>query len=123
MIERERIIKMTKAALYEQKEKKHALYRMRFFKNDYVTLHMLVVWFCITIAYVIIGLISLLYLVESPINYSMNQWILFAIIAVVAYIIIVIVYLLIAWNVYAERYENAQESVKIYEGYLKELEA
>lgn len=122
MIEQDRIIKMTKAALYEQKEKKHALYRMRFFKKDYVTLHMIVVWFCITIAYSMLGFIGLLCLVESTVNYSMIQWVFFAILAVVVYIGMVAVYMLIAWNVYTGRYEDAEESAKNYEGYLKELE-
>lgn len=121
MTEQDRIVRMTRAALYEQKEKNRALYRLRFFKRDYVTFHILMIWMCVTAAFGIAFAVWLLCQTEASGNYSLTQWISFGILAIVIYATLSIVYVLIAWNLYSSRYEEAEASAKKYEEYLTQL--
>ncbi len=121
MTQEDRIVKMTKAALYEQKEKNRSLHRLRFYKRDYVTLHVLIAWGGMSVAFGLGFVIWVLCQVETSGQNRLSEWICFGIAALVAYVTMSIVYALIARNLYSSRYEEAEASSKKYAEYLMQL--
>ncbi len=122
MINEEKLRLMTRAALLE-KNSRHAFNINRYFKKDYICFHVILIWICITVAYVMVaGGAAVVYIEQYPEEAQEMDlgMVLFTLLMV--YIIIALVYVIISMFVFALRYDRAQAVVRRYNSALKLLE-
>lgn len=124
MIQEDRVALMTKAAIYEKKEKRFSMNICQYYKKDYIALHMLVIWACITMAFAIVAAVIVFYITEqkSSISISFEQIEMAVVLLGIIYLMIVAVFEGIALTRYAIRYDDAESTVKDYEITLRRLE-
>ena len=122
MINEERVILMTKLASYEENEGKQAAKISRYFRGDYVSVHLLKSWICITVVYVLLVGLNILYDLETFMeNLYKMDYVAFAKEIVMWYVVIAVVYLLTIYLSYTYRYAKARKSLKRYSQNLKKL--
>ena len=120
---KERIIKMTKLAMFEQYDGRRDLEICRFFRRDFVGLGLLVNWILISVAYVI-GLLAVAVVNMDFLTAHMSEMdipaTIFAVVFI--YIIILALYSVIIFTIRRLRYAKAKRNVdKFYDG-LSELQ-
>lgn len=122
MINEERVILMTKLASYEAHEGKQAGKISSYFRGDYVSVHLLRSWIGITIAFVLLVGLHILYDLESFMDnlYKMD-YVAFAKEIAMGYVIVAVVYLAAVYVAYTYRYMKARKSLKRYGQNLKKL--
>jgi hypothetical protein len=115
---------MTRASLFEEKEKKKNLKIFHYFRHDYLSLQLLLGWFFATISYALgvalwIGC-NMEYLMDNIHKMDLKglgtSLLLF-------YVLTVAVYLCVLYGVYSLRYGRARRSVGGYAKTLKKLSA
>lgn len=121
MVNEEKVKVMTRLALYEQKESK-AIKTAKYYKDDYIGLNMINTAILITVCYVFILLIGMIYKIDYLMNHitEIDIWGIGKKLVVI-YIALVIIYMLLAYIVYSVRFRVAQESNKGYMEDLKKL--
>lgn len=122
MINEEKVILMTKASLYEEKEKKRNLKIIGYFKHDYLSVQLLTGWFFATLCFVLgaalWGVCHLEYFLENLHKMDIKS---FGLTVLVLYVLVVAVYLCILYGVYSLRYSRARHSVGRYMQILKKI--
>lgn len=124
MINEERIALMTKLASYEKGEGKRSMAVGKYFRGDYISLHLLKTVINGTFAY-LLGLgVYLLYYFEDFLEnlYNMD----FALLArniVYYYVVFIVAYGLLTYIVFTIRFIKAKKSIKRYYHNLKKLNA
>ena len=113
---------MTRAALYEKKEGKRCIRINRFHKSDYISWNMIKSIVGVSVGYVLIIGLYVLYISESMLDeitlpYVMDMAMKFLFI----YLIVLFVTGLISFLIYYGRYEKAQRKTKAYTQCLKKL--
>jgi cell division protein FtsL len=122
MINEEKLRLMTKTALLEQ-QNRQAFRINRYYKKDYVSYHMILLWICVTMAFVMVaGAVGIVYIEQYPEAAQKLDWRYVFFVLLMGYIILVVAYVIIAMFVYTVRYERAQTVVKKYTGFLKQLD-
>lgn len=120
MINEEKVILMTKASLYENKEKKRNLKIMKYFRHDYISVQLLTGWFfgtlCFLLGAVLWGACHMEYLMENLHKMDIQG---FGMTVLVLYVAMIVVYLCILYGVYSYRYSQARRSVT---GYMQTLQ-
>lgn len=120
MINEEKVILMTKASLYENKEKKRNLKIMKYFRHDYISVQLLTGWFfgtlCFLLGAVLWGACHMEYLMENLHKMDIQG---FGMTVLALYVVIMVVYLCILYGVYSYRYSQARRSVA---GYMQTLQ-
>lgn len=120
MINEEKVILMTKASLYENKEKKRNLKIMKYFRHDYISVQLLTGWFfgtlCFLLGAVLWGACHMEYLVENLHKMDIQG---FGMTVLALYVVIMVVYLCILYGVFSYRYSQARRSVA---GYMQTLQ-
>lgn len=124
MLNEDRIKLMTHMAFYEQHEGKEDIEIGKYFKGDYVSFQMVKTAICITIAYAII--VGMWVLGEA--NFLMENIQKMDFMDVIkkflyGYLIMLVVYLVIAFAVYSYRYFKAKKNLKNYYHQLRKLSA
>ena len=123
MIDKRRIRLMCRMALYEKKSAKEDLKISGYYKKDYTSLNTLITILWITVGYVIAaGLIVLCNLEFLLENLSITKFLLLAAIAVGGYLILVILYCIVASNYYTDKHNKAKRRVKRYYRDLAQIE-
>ncbi|MBO7386234.1 MAG: hypothetical protein J6U15_00355 [Lachnospiraceae bacterium] len=122
MVNEERVILMTRMASYEAGEGKKNIKIGDYFRADYLSKQLLKSLICSTISFVI-GLV--LYVLYN-FDYLLENVYKIDLLALgkkmlTGYIVLVVVYGLITYIVYAFRYRNARKNLKTYYGNLKKL--
>ena len=122
MVNEERVILMTRMASYEAGEGKKNIKIGDYFRADYLSKQLLKSLICSTISFVI-GLV--LYFLYN-FDYLLENVYKIDLLALgkkmlTGYIVLVVVYGLITYIVYAFRYRNARKNLKTYYGNLKKL--
>jgi hypothetical protein len=124
MINEEKVILMTRASLYEGKEKKKNLKIYHYFRHDYISLQLLVGWFFATISFalgvMLWGACNMEYLLDNLHKMDLKS---FGMSLLLFYILTVAVYLCLLYGVYSLRYRKAQRSVSGYAKTLKKISA
>lgn len=122
MIKKERVILMTKLASYEEHEGRQANKISKYFRGDYISVHLLKSWVCVTIVYALLVGLGILYDLESFMEnlYEMD-YLAFAGDIIKRYIIMTVIYLVAVYIAYAYRYRKARKSLKRYSQNLKKL--
>lgn len=120
MINEEKVILMTKASLYENKEKKRNLKIMKYFRHDYISIQLLAGWFfatlCFILGAVLWGACHMEYLMENLHKMDIQG---LGLMVMALYVVIMVVYLGILYGVYSYRYSCAKRSVG---GYMQTLQ-
>ena len=122
MLNREKVILMTKLSIYEQKEGRKEIPLSRYFKSDYIGLHLIGSFFAISIAYVLVVALVIAYnsgkLVDNLTSidfFKMGKQIL------VGYIVFLAINMLIAYIAYLVKFVTIRKHLKQYNGKLKQL--
>lgn len=124
MLNEEKVILMTKLAAYEKREGKDNMAVGRYFRGDYVSLHLLKAVVVATISYFIgFGLYLLYYMEELLENIYAIDYKAFAKNAISIYVGIVVVYCCLTYIAYTYRYVKAKKGIRRYNNNLKKLSA
>lgn len=124
MINEERIILMTKLAAYEKGEGKRSMAIGKYFRGDYISLHLLKTVISGTIAYLIgFGVYLLYYYEELMENLYSIDFALFARNVITYYVVFLAVYALVTYIVFTCRFVVAKKSIRRYYHNLKKLNA
>lgn len=122
MLNEERVILMTKMASYEENEGKKNLEIGNYFRGDYIAVQVLKSLLGVTVAFAIGFALYLLYDFEGFMqNFYKMDLISFAKNTLLYYILVVVVYGFISYEVYSYRYTKAKKSLKRYYNNLKKL--
>ncbi len=122
MINEEKLRLMVKSAVLE-KNSREAFNINDFYKRDYICLHVILIWICISVAYVLLaGCAVIVYIEQYP--EKAQELSLSAVIftLLMAYLIISLIYIIVAMFIYAARYNRAQTVIRRYNSVLKLLE-
>ncbi|MBO6149063.1 MAG: hypothetical protein J6O55_06975 [Lachnospiraceae bacterium] len=124
MLDKERIRLMTRMASFEANEGKQFIPVTEYFRSDYVGFNMLKTAASVTASFVLFVGVELFCQFEETMSelYELE----FASLAVRylrEFLIVLVVYLLIAYIVYSYRYTRARKNVRIYQKSLKRLSA
>lgn len=121
MVNEEKVKLMTRLALYEQKESK-SIKTAKYFKNDYIGLNMINTAILITVCYVFISLLGIVYRIDWLMDNitEMDIWGVGRKLVIV-YVAFLVIYMLLAYIVYSVKFRVAQESNKSYAEDLKKL--
>jgi len=123
MLNKDRIRLMTRLAVYEQGEGKEYMPMSRYYRKDYVGMQMIKTFFCSTIAFGILFVLSILYQLDTWLEelYQLDYQ-SYIISVLLQYAIFVVVYQIMAWVVYTLRYRKGQRKQKQYLSRLKKVE-
>lgn len=124
MINEEKVILMTRAAIYEEKEQKKKLAINKYFRHDYISLQILYGWFFGTISFmlcvVLWGACNMEYLLENFHKMDLKS---FGMTLLTYYGLAVGTYVFILYALYAYRYHMAKKSVGAYSQTLRKISA
>lgn len=122
MLNNEKIILMTKLALYEQGEGKDKIPVGRYFKSDYIGMRLLSSFVYINIAYIICVVLWFMAKGESVIKKVTNANIISTIIIfAIIYVVVVFVYMILSYVYYTYKFKSIRRSLKEYNAQLKQL--
>ena len=122
MLNEERIILMTKMASYEEHEGKKNVAIGKFFRGDYISLQVMKSFLCATIAFFIIFGLFILYDFEIFMQdlYKMDL-LQFATTTLIRYVIVVVIYCVFSYILFAYKYSKAKKSLKCYYHNLRKI--
>ncbi len=122
MLNEEKVILMTRLASYEKREGKNNMAIGKYFRGDFISLHLLKAALVATVCYFIGFGIYLLYFIEELMAkiYEMD-FILFAKNAISIYVIFVVAYCCLSYVVFTHRFMKARKSIRRYYHNLKKL--
>lgn len=124
MINEERIILMTKLAAYEKGEGKRNMAVGKYFRGDYISLHLLKTVISGTVAFVIgFGIYLLYYFEELMENLYNIDFASFAHNVIYYYVVFIVGYGLLTYIVFTFRFVKAKKGIKRYYQNLKKLNA
>lgn len=122
MINEEKIALMTKLALYEEKEGKKALPMGKYYKEDYVSLHMVNTVIIATLSYLLIlAVIVFSHLEDMMANIANMDIIKLGKDVVIGYVVMLVAYIIISYVVYTIKFKRVRKSLNEYNGNLKKL--
>lgn len=122
MLNEERIKLMTKMASYEAKEGKKTIPIGKYYRSDYISYQMIKTGIGLTVAYIMMAGLWIL----ARFEYFMENLHKIDLVglgknAAIIYIVFLISYMVIAYNIYYLRYEKSIKSLKKYNSRLKKL--
>lgn len=123
MIDEKKVKLMTKAAIFEKKERRKAMEIMCYRRQDYIVLHVILSWICATImAGFAVGLV-LIYMMSRGVHilYQLSYVKTVVIIGIVLFFMFSLIYCFLAYWHYVECYDDAEKKFKEYEEILKQL--
>lgn len=124
MIHEEKVILMTRMQAYEDKGGKKDIAVASYFRGDYLGMQVLKSIIYMTIAVVILYAGYIFYHLEEFLKEIYQMDLLeYGKTLITDYLILVVVYALITYLVYALRYTKARKNLKRYYGRLKKLNA
>lgn len=123
MLNKERIRLMTQLASYEQGKGKEYMPVSQYYRKDYVGLQMIKTFICATISFGILFALSLLYQMDTlEETFYQVDYVEYAVILLIKYLVFVGVYLIIAGVLYSYRYKKAHKYQKVYHNKLKKVQ-
>lgn len=122
MLNEEKVILMTRLASYEKREGKGNMAIGKYFRGDFISLHLLKAVLVATICYFIGFGLYLLYFVEELMAkiYEID-FIVFAKNAISIYVIFVVIYCCLSYVVFTYRFVKAKKGIRRYYHNLKKL--
>lgn len=122
MVNNRKIRLMARTAMYEDHEGKEDLKISKYYKNDYVGLHMITAGIATTVAFVLaIGLIIICNFENLIKNLTdLKYSVIFGII-ILLYILFLIVYLIVAYFLYTYKFNESEFGIRFYQKRLKKI--
>jgi uncharacterized BrkB/YihY/UPF0761 family membrane protein len=114
---------MTKMAIYEKNEGRKMIKTAKYFKSDYIAFGVLRTLITTTIAFIIMLVMGVLYNIDKIIT-DINNLDYSAIVTgiIICYIVMLILFSVIALIVYSRQYDNSRKGLKRYFSRLNKLE-
>lgn len=114
---------MTKMAIYEKNEGRKMIKTAKYFKSDYIAFGVLRTLITTTIAFIIMLVMGILYNIDKIIT-DINNLDYSAIVTgiIICYIVMLILFSVIALIVYGRQYDNSRKGLKRYFSRLNKLE-
>lgn len=122
MLNSDKIILMTKLALYEENKGKNDIKKSKYYKDDYIGLGLLNSGIIATLAYILV-LACIVFINIEEVVASLPTYDFFQIgrVVLITYIIYMIAYLVIAYIVYRIKYSQTSSELKKYDDNLRLL--
>lgn len=123
MLNENKVKMMTKMAIYEKNEGRKMIKTAKYFKSDYIAFGVLRTWITTTIAFIIMLVMGVLYNIDKIIT-DINNLDYSAIVTgiIICYIVMLILFSVIALIVYSRQYDNSRKGLKRYFSRLNKLE-
>ena len=122
MIRTNRVKTMTRAAIFEKREERRALYISRFFRGDYILYGVIKSAVSLTFAFLLGTCMWVIYHSESLMTEkTIEDLFELAMQALGWYGLSLTVFVLISVAVYAFKYHNAQKRLRVYRSSLRKL--
>lgn len=123
MLNKDRIILMTKMASYENTEGKQNIEIGKYFRGDYLTIQLLKSFVIATVGFLIVFGLYFLYHFEEFVAdiYDIDKLVAFAKNALIYYVVTVVGYEIISYLFFSYRYAKAKKNLKYYYYNLKKL--
>ena len=124
MVNEEKVYLMTKAALFEKKEKTNALRVVSYRRKDYVLSRMLLTLFAVTVAYAILiaALFFVIIMASDTIVLNVRQMVMIAILIAAGYVVVLAFYYTVSHKYFGERHVRARKEVRRYLSVLRGLQ-
>ena len=123
MLNEAKIKIMTKAAVFEEKQKKKALHINQYYKFDYVTYHIIKCVLGATVCYGLFVLMWVLYDAERLLTeFSVDRLFQLGEMVLLGYVAFALLYGIIAGLIYSARYDQAMKKMRPYMTNLKRLQ-
>ncbi len=122
MVDEKKVRLMTRLAIYEKHEKNRNLVMSRYYKNDYVRLNVLKTWVATTFVYWLI-VVCYVFMKFDELLIKVNDIDYFDVMYKLlgGYVIVCLVYFIIATMIYNYRYISAKRGLVEYNSNLKDL--
>lgn len=122
MLNSEKIRLMTKMASFDEVEGKKDIAINGYFRGDYISFQILISAIYVTIGFAVVVALYVLYNLETLLSefYKMDivafgkEWL-------TRYVIVLLIYLLISYFVYAYRFHRTKKRIRMYQQQLKQL--
>ena len=122
MLNEEKIRLMTKAASFEAGEGKKALEMNRFYKGDYLSIHLIGAWISYTVAFCLcVGLWAFYKMEYLMTNLHKMDLAAFGKGLALLYLALLGIYLVIQYVVYYNRYQENRKKLAAYNNILKRI--
>ena len=122
MIEKDRIMLMTRMASYENTEGKKMIRITDYFRGDYVALGMLKTAVAVTVSFLtVVGIYVFCNADKFIAEFYETDFAVMLKRLTSSYAVVMVIYLLIAFILYSYRYTQARKSVRVYRKALKKL--
>ena len=122
MVNQEKVALMTKLAIYEENEGRRNIPMGKYYKEDYVSLHMVNTVIVATFSYVlIIAAIIFAHLEQMMVEIANMDFIKAGKDIIIGYAITIVVYLIISYIVYTIRFKRVRKNLNEYNSNLKKL--
>ena len=122
MLNEEKIRLMTKAAAFESGEGKKALEMNRFYKGDYLSIHLIGAWISYTVAFCLcVGLWAFYKMEYLMTNLHKMDLVAFGKGLALLYLALLGIYLVIQYVVYYNRYQENRKKLAAYNHILKRI--
>lgn len=124
MVNVDKVYLMTKAALFEDKQKKDAIKIVCYRRKDYILYHMLLVFLSVTFAYALIvgTMLFMIVMAHDEIILNVGEMLAISLAVIVVYLIVLVLYYMISHKYYGEKHVHARQDVKNYLNDLRALE-
>ena len=124
MINEEKVALMTKLAAYEQGEGKKSIPHSKYYREDYISLKMINTAIIVTLAYILVlGMLVFVNVEKMMTQIANMDFIKLGKSVITYYVIIMVVYMIIAYIVYSIKFKRVRNSLNEYNGNLKKLYA
>lgn len=122
MLDKEKVRLMTELAFYEQNEGKEDFKINEYYRKDYAGFHTLCSVLWVTFGYIcLIGLIAIAGMDFILANISQSMIIMMAAVIIIGYLVVVIIYTLVANHVFDRKHREARQRMKIFNHNLTRL--
>lgn len=122
MLNEEKVILMSKMAIYEKNQGKRDFKVNKYFRTDYVGLNMINTAIMATLLYIIfLAAIVIVNIEKILLDIASIDLLAVGRTALIWYILFMVAYLIIAFVVYSLRYQAAKKQIKDYDENLRKL--
>lgn len=122
MLDKKRIRLMTQMAAYEAYEGKQDMATNGYFRGDYISFQLLKSAIYATVAFALAVVMYVLYDLETFLEDFYKMDIVEFLRGILGkYVLVLAIYMVVSYFVYAYRYSRARRSIKIYQKMLKQL--
>ncbi len=123
MLNEEKIRWMTRASIYEKRQGRIDLERNEYFMGDYVRMHLLKNGISLTIAYILLVGLYVIYKIEEIFDMAANMQLgLLLKEMLLLYIILLVIYTGVGIAYYAWQYQSSSKQVKKYYRILRRID-